>query len=484
MLRYTIRRLSLLIPTLLIVSWIGFGLTRLAPGDPVLEALQLQQRSALGDQRAGAKLYRETAASLGLDKPVFYVSLLPLAYPDTLYRIVWPERRALHLALLNYSGHWAESATYVHSLERFNGQLDTVSSGALDPGLSEAIGRLADRLFIFATPESYASKLDELRTLLHRLEPASDLRLGAEAVLTDYASLADHPQPLFLFLPKVAWHGLDNQYHHWLSGYFRGDFGRSYHDGQPVAAKVWRAWSWTLILNGLAILLAYGLSIPLGVWLGVRQGSRLEHVVSRGLFFMYAMPTFWIGSLCLVFFTTPEYGMDWFPTLGPDTLALQGSTWQLFWGRLPHFVLPVVCLTYPALALISRQVRGGMVEALRQPYVRAARARGLSRASILWRHAFRNALFPLITLAASILPELFTGSVAIEIIFNIPGMGMLTVNSIYRGDWPVVYAILMVGALLTVLGLLLADLFYHFADPRLLERSAEGPHPPNDTHAA
>ena len=130
-------------------------------------------------------------------------------------------------------------------------------------------------------------------------------------------------------------------------------------------------------------------------------------------------------------------------------------------------VLPVFALSYGALAFISRQMRGSMVDVLRQDYVRTARAKGLKEKAVVWKHAFRNALFPIITMFASVLPASIAGSVVIEVIFNIHGMGKVVVDSIFRDDWPLVYSVLMLASVLTMVGILLADILYALADPRI-----------------
>jgi peptide/nickel transport system permease protein len=182
---------------------------------------------------------------------------------------------------------------------------------------------------------------------------------------------------------------------------------------------------------------------------------------------LYSLPNFWIATMLVVFFTTPEYGMDWFPSLGLGDLPPDAPFWQRFVEAGTHLVLPVFCLAYGALAFISRQVRGGMLNVIRQDYIRTAWAKGLNAQPVIWKHAFSNALFPIITMFASIFPAVFAGSVVIEVIFNIPGMGKLTVDAIFQRDWPVVYTVLMLAAVLTMTGILVADILYAIADPRV-----------------
>jgi peptide/nickel transport system permease protein len=184
-------------------------------------------------------------------------------------------------------------------------------------------------------------------------------------------------------------------------------------------------------------------------------------------YILYSLPVFWVATMLLVFFTTPEYGMDWFAGVGLGRETGHSSTYALLLDRIAHLILPVLCLVYPSLAFISRQLSGAMQDELKKDYITTARAKGLSEKVVIWKHAFRNSLFPLITVFASILPATIAGSVVIEVIFNIPGMGKLMVDSIFLQDWPIVFIILLLGALLTMAGILLADILYAKFDPRV-----------------
>ncbi|MBT8218451.1 MAG: ABC transporter permease [Bacteroidia bacterium] len=276
--------------------------------------------------------------------------------------------------------------------------------------------------------------------------------------------------PVWKYLvPTIQWNGFDNQYHRWLIKVLRFDLGTSFADGQPVSNRILKAAKWTIIMNGLAILLAYGISIWLGVWLATTKRKRIASMGRVGLFILYSIPSFWTATLLVVFFTTPEYGiaLDLFPTMGLGNLPSEAPFWNRFWETSGHLLLPVFCLTYGALAFITIQMRKSMQQEMGKQYVLAARSRGFSERQIIWKHAFRNALFPMITLFALILPALLTGSVVIEVIFSIPGMGLLTYDSILQDDWPVVYGVLVVIAVLTMLGNFLADILYALFDPKL-----------------
>jgi len=173
--------------------------------------------------------------------------------------------------------------------------------------------------------------------------------------------------------------------------------------------------------------------------------------------------------MMVVFFTTPEYG-EWtniFPNIGLGKLRSTAPFWDRFWETAKHLILPVLCLSYARIAFISRQMRGGMLNVLQSDFIRTAKAKGLNEQQVIWKHGFRNSLFPIITMLASVLPLTLAGSVVIEVIFNIPGMGKLTLDAILTNDYPIIFVILMMSAIMTMLGILIADILYAFADPRV-----------------
>jgi peptide/nickel transport system permease protein len=201
------------------------------------------------------------------------------------------------------------------------------------------------------------------------------------------------------------------------------------------------------------------------------RGNVLDNISTGLLFILYSLPSFWIGTILLVFLTVASYGISWFPTAGAYTMELHQnpntSNYTYVIDVLHHLILPVFCMTYGSFAFLSRQTRGSMLGVLRQDYIRTANAKGLAEDKVIWKHAFRNSLFPIITLFSSVFPRALSGSIAIEMIYNIPGMGVLALSSITARDWPLVFAISMLAALLTMIGNLVADMLYGVADPRV-----------------
>ncbi|MEE8409339.1 MAG: ABC transporter permease [Myxococcota bacterium] len=265
--------------------------------------------------------------------------------------------------------------------------------------------------------------------------------------------------------------GLDrplvSQYLHWVWSFVRFDFGRSLVDERSVRDVMAEALPRTLLLTMLSLFFTYALSIPLGIHSAVRKGSRNDRIISGTLFVLYSMPAFWVALILVVLLGGGEF-LHLFPIRGLQSegmekagIAARGI--DLAW----HLVLPVTCMTYPSLARTSRFQRTAMLDVIRQDYIRTARAKGLTERAVILRHALKNSLLPILTLLSVDLPGVIGGSVIIERIFTIRGMGMLTFEAILRRDYPVIMGVVALVAALTMIGVLLGDLAYAWADPRI-----------------
>ncbi|MGQ0793754.1 MAG: ABC transporter permease [Deltaproteobacteria bacterium] len=266
-------------------------------------------------------------------------------------------------------------------------------------------------------------------------------------------------------------YGLDKPIHErywiWVKQIATLDFGRSYKDQRPALEKIWERLPITLALNLISIFLVYAISIPLGIYSAVRQGTLRDRVITLGLFALYSVPSFWLAMVLIYFLGGGEF-FDLFPIYG---IFSQGAENFTFLGRVAdflwHIALPVICLTYGDLAYLSRYQRGSLLEVLREDYIKTARAKGLSEGKVLFKHALMNSLIPIITIIASVLPAMIGGSVIIESIFSIPGIGQLGFEAILSRDYPVILAIATISSFLTLIGILLADLAYVLVDPRI-----------------
>ena len=265
-------------------------------------------------------------------------------------------------------------------------------------------------------------------------------------------------------------YGLDKplvvQYWSWLTRLARLDFGRSFlPDGKPVLTKIGERLPVTLLLNIVEMLIILTVAVPIGVMSAVRQGSNFDKVTTLFVFIGFATPDFWLALLLMSLFGAQ---LGWLPISG-----LRSLNWEYlsFWSQqldfVTHLALPIAVATFGGLAGFSRYMRQSMLEVVRQDYVQTARAKGLSEQVVIGKHALRNALLPVVTILGLSLPGLIGGSVIIESIFAIPGMGQLMVQSIYARDYPVVMGNLVVVAVLTLFANLCADIAYGLVDPRI-----------------
>ena len=468
MLTYIFKRLLFFVPTLIVISLASFGLSKMVPGNPVDAAIGegVQGGIQLSGLAKEEELKDEYTRMFGLDKPVFYFSLSSIAYPDTLHRILRLEHRESLSHLVEQYGNWPQIETYYHQINQCRQKAVEIDVPTHRAQIISVTTELLGLPF-YSDHKRIVEKLEKLETLI-RTDSLLEKKLASslENLKRSYNKILSEATPNKHYFPDFKWYGFDNQYHNWMKNFVTGHFGISYIYKRPVGNQLREAVRWTILLNVISILFAYIISIPLGVYSAVYQDSIFDKVTTFVLFAFYSLPVFWVATMLLVFLTTPEYGMDCFPTLWtqfPEDMPF----WEKMWGYTHQLTLPVFCLTYAALAFITRQMRGGVLNIIREDYIRTARAKGLSERRVIWKHVFRNSLSPIITLFASVFPATFAGSVVIERIFTIPGMGNLALDSIQLKDWPVVYAVLMLGALLTMVGILISDLLYAQLDPRV-----------------
>ena len=259
---------------------------------------------------------------------------------------------------------------------------------------------------------------------------------------------------------------LYEQYVRWVGKLAVLDLGISFStDRRPVADKILERLPITILLNVLSLIMILVIAIPLGVLSAVRQDSLFDRVAGVIVFIGFAVPTFWLALLLMILFGVH---LGWLPISGIRSLNSEYlPPGMAFWDLIRHLILPVLLAAFGGLAGLSRYMRANMLEVIRQDYILTARAKGLSERVVIYRHALRNALLPVITILGLSVPGLIGGSVIFETIFAIPGMGQLFYMAVMARDYPVVMGILFIGAVLTLLGNLLADVSYALADPRI-----------------
>jgi peptide/nickel transport system permease protein len=265
-------------------------------------------------------------------------------------------------------------------------------------------------------------------------------------------------------------YGLDKplhvQYWNWISRLARLDFGRSFSpDGRLVLTKIAERLPITLMLNVVEMLIIVAIAIPIGVMSATRQYSAFDKVTTIFVFVGFATPDFWLALLLMILFGAQ---LGWLPISGLRSLNWEYmSFWSQQWDFLSHLILPVFVATVGGLAGFSRYMRQSMLEVVRQDYIQSARAKGLAESVVIGKHALRNALLPIVTILGLSVPGLIGGSVIVESIFAIPGMGQLMVQAVFERDYPVIMGNLVIVATLTLVANLVADIAYGLVDPRI-----------------
>jgi peptide/nickel transport system permease protein len=320
--------------------------------------------------------------------------------------------------------------------------------------------------------------------LLRRLLGAIPLLLGILTLIFFIINIAPGDPTARYFNPNVAPEvieqmrrnlGLDQplhiQYFRWLTSFAQGNFGHSFGQMRPIAEILPTVLWNTIQLMLVAVVMIFVLGMLIGILQAVRQYSAADNVLTVVALFFYSMPSFWLALMLILMFSLKASQWGWpvqFPASQMTSVGYEFmGTGEKLGDRLMHMAMPALALGIGSAAGIARYMRGSMLEVIHQDYIRTARAKGLSERMVIFKHALRNALIPIITLLGLYLPVVMSGSVVVETIFAWPGMGRLIVDSIFQRDYPLVMATSFVAAALVVLGNLIADMLYAVVDPRI-----------------
>ncbi|TAL62146.1 MAG: ABC transporter permease subunit, partial [Bacteroidetes bacterium] len=478
MLKYLFKRILLFIPTLLAISLLTFFISINAPGDPVEVMLNRADGSGESQSQKSArdKDYAELRHKMGFDKPLFYCSLTDETVSDTLYKISKIKHRTTLKRLSNKYGNWENVSLYYKNIQEMESILHSFETSFENENDCDIKGKIL--IVQTAVNELYNQFEEEkINTIIAQLR-SYDLSIkcddsigGGPCVTIDIASLEKKFQKLVSeknsytkYIPVIHWYGFNNQYHRWITNFLTGDFGISYQDKREVSSVVYAALGRTLGISLLSLVLAYLIAIPLGIHSAVKKGTQGEKTITTTLFLLYSLPNFWIATMLVVFLCGGDY-LSWFPTPGSAPIPDDSPFWYKLTEGAYRLILPLFCWTYGSLAFISRQMRGGILSSITQDYIQTARAKGLDENQVIRKHALKNSLLPVITLFATIFPLAISGSFVIENIFNIPGMGKLSLEALYARDYPVIFTVMMFTAILTMAGNLIGDLLYALVDP-------------------
>lgn len=490
---YLLRRLLMMIPTFIGISFIVFAVLNLAPGRPGAQSDSADVASnARGEQtQESYAIFRE---QFNLDKPIFLNTRFALTSAEVRHDLeivaeVVPGSIVDRIALqerLSDLGNYA-----VPHLIAVMGDADAEARAAASPAEAAPHIALRDMAAYFlrqAAPRRYvdpynpapapavrafneavAEERGALRLLRYSFDaPESEKR----AVLQGWADWYTPVKSRFEYDAgeKIRILFLDTRFATYWKNLIRLDFGISLMTRQPVLETLVSKLRYSLSLSVASLLLAYAIAIPLGIFSAVRRDTRADRVLTVVLFMLYSLPSFFVATLLLFFFSE---GSDWaglrlFPTggfqsPGADDLTTFAQIGDVLW----HLALPVGCLTYGSLAALSRYMRTGLLEVIQSDYIRTARAKGLPENVVIGKHALRNGLLPIITLLANLLPAVLGGSVVIEYIFGIPGIGQWTITSIYQRDYNVIMGVQLLTTILVLFGMLLSDIGYALVDPRI-----------------
>ncbi|WP_448337807.1 ABC transporter permease [Chloroflexus aurantiacus] len=264
--------------------------------------------------------------------------------------------------------------------------------------------------------------------------------------------------------------GLDDpvpvRYVKWLGNLLKGDWGRSLTSKRPVLEEIGSRLPNTLLLMSLMLICTLLVAIPLGILSAIRQYSLLDNVLTTVAFAGQSLPVFWFGLLLIIVFSVLLRGPDGKPLLPGSGMYTLGEPFSL-WDRIRHLILPVTMLTFVSAAEYMRYMRSAMLDVIHEDYIRTARAKGIREWIVIYKHALRNAIIPLVTLLSLDLPSLFAGALFTETIFAWPGIGRLYFTAALKNDYPLVMAILTIYSALIILSNLLVDLIYAMLDPRI-----------------
>jgi peptide/nickel transport system permease protein len=296
-------------------------------------------------------------------------------------------------------------------------------------------------------------------TVIH-LAPGNPVEVQTEMSLKVTAQAKENLKKLY---------GLDKplhvQYLNWIARFVKLDFGKSFVDGRKVLDKITERIPITLTINILSMLIIFVIAIPIGILSATKQYSLFDKLSTVFVFIGFSTPAFWLALLLMILFGVT---MGILPISGIQSIDVSDmGPFERLLDWIRHLILPVGISAFGGIAGLSRYSRSSMLEVIRQDYIKTARAKGLKESKVIFRHAFRNALMPIVTILGLSVPGLIGGGVIFETIFAIPGMGQLFYASTMSRDYPTIMGILVIGAILTLFGNLIADISYALVDPRV-----------------
>jgi len=449
--KYLLKRIILLFPGLFMVVFLAFLLKNLVPGDPV-ETIMLNRGMSWQDAALRTSEYSKIYISEGLNKPLFYFSVLPDHHPENIRSITNPEQKK-EISFLLKNGY-----PYSNILEFLNLKYNMEKNGSA-PNASDPADSLVHVILQKEPLPEKALSAILAEKWTGNTRPTSCIQI-LENMISNRKSW---------FLPSFHFYGTNNQFHDYFKGLLNLDFGLSSKDGKKVTDKIFSALKWTATLVFFSMTILAIVSIPLGLWSGRYENGKLDIWTGNLSIILYAIPVFWLASMLIIFCTTDQYGwwLHIFPSVGTWYDVPGSSFLQNLAKHASQLILPVICMVANDFAFLIRLIKKQTIEQKHQLYVKMAIAKGLDEKSILTRHILPNVGIQILSVFTGSIPAAFAGSLIVEVIFNIPGMGRLLYHSINSSDWNVVFGILIVLAFLTILINIIGDFMYVRLNPKI-----------------
>jgi peptide/nickel transport system permease protein len=447
-----------IIPTLWFISSVVFVLLKLIPA----QAAFLQEDESGVNSASRSAIYRQYLERTGQNLPLFYVSLRSVAEPDTLLTILpVKEQQFLRRLALTY-GNWPLVAEFYAQVLKLRAVSKQLSNSQLRSYYQVQIAKL----FETTNSNTLLHILSDIEQTHHRHTTNQSILAVSEATLQSFTRLQQNKTPYTKYIPVFNWHGSQNQYHQWLQNVVKGDLGISLRDGRPVHSILAEAIGSTFLLSLCSLLMIFTIAILLNFLLIHEDYSWLRKPVLNTVYVLDTIPLFLLASSLIILLASNSY-LSLFPVYGLGNIPEEATWFEKISIRLYHLTIPSICLTVSSIPYVISQLNTAMTEVKKADYIQTARAKGIAEWKIVRQHIFKNALLPLITLFSSYIPALLGGAVVIEVIFAIPGMGRLLVDSVLARDYPVVLGIVLVMAFAKIAAHSIADVLYYLADPRI-----------------
>lgn len=477
--RYILKRLVYFFITLFLLVLAGFLLIQSSAShqeESLLYAeIESNRQPDLSQLELQKKQWRE---KYGLHLPVFYLKITHLADIDTLQCIPSSTDRKFIQQLLLRNGNAFAVMHYYQALKEWifyhTNSLQN-SNDTIYSKLSQNI--LASSVSLLNTwdIEMIQTQLKNIQHLVYSSAANEELKQKYSQLQTAFETMITRAQPWKTWIPSVRFYA-NNRFHRWLfgdrktnKGIMRGDFGYSWYNQRAVLPYLLPKLGWSALLTFISVCLAYLAAVPLGLLAAQKHHSIFDKLLQFLLMSLFSIPSFLASILLLRLFSNPDV-FNWFPTNGiAPTGGFQpehGFFYRII-QTLPYLVLPIIAYSYGAVVFLTKLTREQLLQEEKKAYAITAFAKGLTKKLVFQRHLLRNSLLPLITVFSQVFPAAVAGSVVIESIFAIPGMGLETLQAVYQLNYPILAAILVISGLFTITGYLIADILYVWADPRI-----------------